>query len=238
MIVWGGAGAGGPGLSTGGRYDPDTNTWIEVSQANAPSPRYFHTAVWTGGRMIVFGGRMGAIDNASYTNTGGRYDPSTNTWSATSTVDAPTARSTHTALWTGDEMIVWGGCSGSTCSTQSYNGALYDSVGDGWTAISLQHVPSARSGHSAVWTGNSMIVWGGVAQYRYTSSGAIYYRAACAMYDMNCDGTIDISDVIMVSGYWNCALGSYCYVQRLDLNGDEAISIADVMIVVAHWTAQ
>src|SRR5438132_3206892 len=30
-------------------------------------------------------------------------------WSATSTVNAPSAREWHTAVWTGSEMIVWGG---------------------------------------------------------------------------------------------------------------------------------
>ncbi len=31
------------------------------------------------------------------------------TWTATSTTNAPTGRSGHTAVWTGSEMIVWGG---------------------------------------------------------------------------------------------------------------------------------
>ena len=31
------------------------------------------------------------------------------TWTATSTTNAPTARAGHTAVWTGSEMIVWGG---------------------------------------------------------------------------------------------------------------------------------
>ena len=32
-----------------------------------------------------------------------------NTWTATSTTNAPAARFRHTAVWTGSEMIVWGG---------------------------------------------------------------------------------------------------------------------------------
>ena len=31
------------------------------------------------------------------------------TWTPTSTANAPTARSFHTAIWTGSEMIIWGG---------------------------------------------------------------------------------------------------------------------------------
>ena len=54
--------------------------------------------------MIVWGGNDG-----DRLNTGGRYNPSTNSWTATSTTNAPTARAVHTAVWTGNEMIVWGG---------------------------------------------------------------------------------------------------------------------------------
>ena len=57
--------------------------------------------------MIVWGGTPDAAGNVF--DTGGRYDPSTNSWTATSTANVPTARSNHTAVWTGSEMIVWGG---------------------------------------------------------------------------------------------------------------------------------
>ena len=56
--------------------------------------------------MIVWGGE-GNGRNAL--NTGGRYDPGTDSWIATSTTNAPAAREGHTAVWTGNEMIVWGG---------------------------------------------------------------------------------------------------------------------------------
>ena len=55
--------------------------------------------------MIVWGG----YNAGSYFNTGGRYDPGTNTWTATGTTNAPTGREHPTAVWTGSEMIVWGG---------------------------------------------------------------------------------------------------------------------------------
>jgi len=44
-------------LSTGGRYNPTTDSWTATSTgANAPSRRYYQTAVWTGTEMIVWGG--------------------------------------------------------------------------------------------------------------------------------------------------------------------------------------
>ena len=55
--------------------------------------------------MIVWGGFNGGTS----LNTGARYNPSTDSWTGTSTTNAPTGRDNHTAVWTGSEMIVWGG---------------------------------------------------------------------------------------------------------------------------------
>ena len=54
------------------------------SATNAPSARFRHTAVWTGTEMIVWGGQL--------INTGGRYDPATDSWKPTSAINAPSAR--------------------------------------------------------------------------------------------------------------------------------------------------
>src|SRR5438876_2634167 len=88
--------------------DPCTDdTWTATSTTNAPDGRLYHTAVWTGSEMIVWGGYVQG--GANTTNTGGRYNPGTDSWTATSTINAPEARGYHTAVWTGSEMIVWGG---------------------------------------------------------------------------------------------------------------------------------
>jgi hypothetical protein len=79
------------------------DTW--TATAGPPDSRFGHTAVWTGGEMIVWGGYDGTNDF----NSGYRYDPATDTWTATSTINAPTAREYHTAIWTGSQMILWGG---------------------------------------------------------------------------------------------------------------------------------
>ena len=60
-------------------------------------------------------------------------------------------------MWTGTEMIVWGGNDGN----QSNAGGRYNPSMDTWTATNSAAAPSARSLHTAVWTGNEMIVWGG-----------------------------------------------------------------------------
>jgi hypothetical protein len=77
------------------------DTWTATSTTG----RANHTAVWTGTEMIVWGG----VASGNFFNTGGRYNPGSDSWTATSTTNAPSARDSHTAVWTGSEMIVWGG---------------------------------------------------------------------------------------------------------------------------------
>ena len=95
-------------MNTGGKYNPSTDSWTATSTTNAPAARDYHTAVWTGSEMIVWGG----LGDSGDANTGGRYNPSTDSWTATSTTNAPSGRYLHTAVWTGNEMIVWGGTGG------------------------------------------------------------------------------------------------------------------------------
>src|SRR5439155_15792653 len=87
------------------------DTWRPTFKV-VPDVRYYHTAVWTGSEMIIWGG-----GGPGYLNSGGKYIPATDTWMPTSTTNVPTARYLHTAIWTGTEMIVWGGigCDGDSC---------------------------------------------------------------------------------------------------------------------------
>ncbi len=130
------------------------DTWSATTLINAPSGRFYHTAVWTGTEMIVWGG----FDGNAY-DTGGRYDPITDSWTATTMVNVPTARETHTAVWTGTEMIVWGGYDQYFFPLDT--GGRYDPSSDSWTATSIANAPAERVLHTAVWTGSEMIVWGG-----------------------------------------------------------------------------
>lgn len=63
-----------------------------------------HTAVWTASEMIFWGGSDG-----SWLDTGLRYNPLTDTWTAVSTLDEPDGRSKAAFVWTGTELIIWGG---------------------------------------------------------------------------------------------------------------------------------
>jgi hypothetical protein len=162
MIVWGGTNPD----STGGRYNPSTDMWTATNLTNAPSGRSWHTAVWSGSEMIVWGGA-----NDLLLITGGRYNPITDTWTATQGLNAPSARSHHTAIWTGTEMIVWGG------QPPQNTGGRYNPSTNNWTSTSTTNAPTARHHHIAVWTGSAMIVWGGTNDDPFTwfNTGGRYF---------------------------------------------------------------
>jgi N-acetylneuraminic acid mutarotase len=187
--------------------------------ASPLSPRAGHVAVWTGERMLIFGGgnldaqrgpgdrrrhvgysfdpRTGrttqlvvetfrdaaAYDSkadrwsrlrplpksAQFTTAGAAYDPNTDSWRVLA--PAPiSGRYRHHAVWTGSEMIVWGGEVGPS---QQSDGAAYDPATDTWRRLP----PSPLAGRhwaSVVWTGREMIVWGGYDNEHAFGDGAAY----------------------------------------------------------------
>ena len=165
MIVWGGQiPLPGFNTNTGGRYNPNTDSWTATTTVNAPSERARQGAVWTGNEMIVWGGDF--YDHGYHDlNTGGRYNPSTDSWTATTTVNAPHARGGPTAVWTGTEMIVWGGyyhnINYNYLTLPLNTGGRYNPDTNSWTATTITNAPSARFFHTAVSAGNQMLVWGG-----------------------------------------------------------------------------
>jgi N-acetylneuraminic acid mutarotase len=196
MIVWGGD---FPNFSnTGGRYNPSTDSWVPTSRTNAPTSRGFPTAAWTGSEMIVWGGYF-SDGTFQYLNTGGRYNPSTDSWTATSTNNAPTGRYAHTAVWTGSKMIVWGGDNGIT-------GGRYNPSTDSWTATSTTNAPHGRRGHTAVWTGSEMIVWGGYffdGSTHYLNTGGRYCATGlpAQLGNISTRAFVQTGDDVMIGGF-------------------------------------
>ncbi len=110
--------------------------------------------VWTGRELIVWGGE--AVADAPL-GTGSAFDPSSNSWRALS--DAPIApRSGHAAVWTGEEMIV---CCGGVEPTGQIG--AYDPDVDQWRMLDSVSELELIKYPTAVWTGDRMIVAGGVS---------------------------------------------------------------------------
>ena len=174
MIVWGGNGPGEIFLNTGARYNPANNTWTPVTETDAPNARASHSAIWTGNEMIVWGGHNGGLGIGTPKNDGACYNPVTDTWTSITLTGAPSVRAEHPALWTGSEMIVWGGYQWGMGPPEGPlgDGARFNPTSNTWTPIQSTGAPSARYAHlSTVWTGSEMIIHGG---HPRSTSGARY----------------------------------------------------------------
>ncbi|HET8542399.1 MAG TPA: IPT/TIG domain-containing protein [Anaeromyxobacter sp.] len=163
VVVWGGNDRTAV-LDTGARYDPVTDRWLPVATASAPSARWGHSMVWTGKDVLVFGGTTHLHAYSFYeTQTGGRWNAETNTWSALPTGGAPLARYGHSAVWTGADLVVFGGETAAPVTYQYLDtgGAFRPSSGAWRTIMSANVLPDARPGGAVAWTGSELFVFGG-----------------------------------------------------------------------------
>jgi len=144
--------------------------WCSPASIGAPSARRGASLVWTGIEAILFGGSDGYAALAD----GGAYNPVTDSWRP---LDASVAavglwgRVGHTAVWTGSEMLVFGGNDGEATFA---DGVRYDPITDRWTLLPATDAPAARSHHGAVWTGVEMIVLGGHDAQGQVAGGGRY----------------------------------------------------------------
>ncbi|WP_207912346.1 Kelch repeat-containing protein [Pseudobacteriovorax antillogorgiicola] len=82
---------------------------------------------------------------------------------AISTNFEPSPRVMHTAVWTGNAMLVWGGLLRHKTNSRVTGGGLYFPDDNHWQTIRLpSRMPLTRYNHSHVWTGDELIVWGGI----------------------------------------------------------------------------
>ena len=94
-------------IQGGAIYNTSNDSWTTISSTGAPSARTEHAGVYDSNTnsVIIWGGWNGS----SYFNTGGVLAVAANTWQNMTTTNAPASRKGHTAIWTGDYMIVFGG---------------------------------------------------------------------------------------------------------------------------------
>lgn len=170
FIVWGGMGpiATWPQRTAlyndGDRYNPATATWRPMSTAGAPSPRMDAKDVWTGSKLIVWGGDDFATPSPfSPAMAGGIYDPVTDTWRPLPP-SGLSQRGGSTVVWTGKELLVWGGYmatpaptgDGLSWSSRS-DGARYNPATNAWTPMATTGAPDGR--YPGIWAGKELLVW-------------------------------------------------------------------------------
>ena len=99
------------------------------------------------------------------------------------TINAPAKRAACTIIWTGNEMIVWGGYPNPSPQALGdggiYNPAFDSSGVEPWRLIaSSTEVPSRRD-NAAVWMDGVMALWGGLSKPAAGPNQAV--NSGCAM---------------------------------------------------------
>lgn len=181
MIVWGGRSTPLektdkdstnqqlPLYPSGGGYDPQTDTWEDLGPGEIAG-REQHTAEWIEDYgMVVWGGTDGDqffADGYVYCNEA--LDPcdSDKDWVRLPTKNAPTGRAGHVAVWTGAELIIWGGYNDTGVLD---DGAAFSPDTRQWRTLSEPGSWfKARAFARAVWTDGSMVILGGIGDGELT----------------------------------------------------------------------
>lgn len=149
VLFFGGA---KPGALEGVAFDPATETWRVIS--GLPDVHDAAAYVWTGSRLIAWGGGERGKDSA---RTGAAYDPETDRW--TRIADSPIGLNAASAVWTGKLVLVFGSLldNGNHAATRTSVGAIYEPEEDRWQEMPPSQLsPQATS---AGWVGNRLVAW-------------------------------------------------------------------------------
>jgi hypothetical protein len=135
---------------------------------NAPiAGRGLASVVWTGRELLVWGGASNTRITRLYAD-GAAYDARTRSWRRLPAAPL-SARDAQATVWTGTEMVIWGG---QALGTRMNDGAAYDPATNRWRK--LRSAPLKTRGNTfAVWSGDRVIVFSdepaGVAAYDPTA---------------------------------------------------------------------
>jgi len=223
-------------LNTGGRYNPSTDSWTATSTTGAPAARDFHTAVWTGSQMIIWGG---AGPGPTYFNTGGRYCVQT-----APMAQSAFSRKTHGAAGTFDIPLPLTGNVGIECRSGGASNN-YQMIVNFATNVTLESA-SVTSGTGMVtsFTGNgtstiTVNLTGVINIQRITMTlhnvndgthtGDVPISMGVLVGDVNANATVNATDVALTKSQVGMAVSGSNF--REDVNANGTISSTDIAIV-------
>jgi len=156
------------GIGTGGG-----GHWTDLSPAGLCG-RYGAAVVWTGTQMVIWGGENCAGSacptfRAPHLADGAAYTPTADAWRKLAKSPL-SARAPASTVWTGTEMIVWGGVAAEAFLA---DGAAYDPAKDRWRPVAPSPL-AARNGVMSAWTGSELMIWGGGDLETNFADGAAY----------------------------------------------------------------
>jgi hypothetical protein len=161
-------------------FDARSRGWRTTAEFPL-TPRDSPTWAWTGRELLVWGGVTYDFDSEVAHADGAAYDPATDSWRTLP--KAPIDGRAPLWVWTGRELIVWGGQMTPESATEMvYDGAAYDPVRDTWRRTA--DAPVALANGSAAWTDREMIV---VGVAKTPNGGLITDHLVTVAYDPSAD---------------------------------------------------
>lgn len=163
VMVWTGTellmvgGSNGPGIDQiGAAYDPASDTWRLLpdppGNVGAWDNSLTGAAVWTGTEMLI-------------PARGLAFDPVTDRWRTFTPQPGP-QRNAPVTVWTGTEVVVWGGCDAAIPQCDDFeeglltDGYAYTPATDAWRPLAPS--PLATGVHPAgEWTGTGLLIFAG-----------------------------------------------------------------------------
>lgn len=151
-------------------FSPEQNSWrTEPIPADADQV-YGLAMVWTGQEVLLWGYEYHTPDTPPVAL---RYDPATRAWATFPTGPLP-FRELPSAVWTGDEMIVFGGDDYTISNSPgSGDGAAFNPSNNTWRMLATSPLAEVRE-PLTTWTGSEMFVWGGSVAAGQATHGARY----------------------------------------------------------------
>jgi len=164
VLVAGGLGTGSTLLAAAELYDPTSGTWSSAGSLSVA--RYAHTAtLLSNGKVLVTGGCT-ASSCSTYTAGSELYDPTSNTWSTTGSLNTARFSQGAVRLKTGKVLVVGGTFGTTSCE-------LYNPATGTWSVAASTNV--ARYQHTTTFLADGkVLVAGGGSGRSLTNSAEVY----------------------------------------------------------------
>lgn len=198
FVIWGGCRSSNDAscqefLNDGGIYSPWLDRWKPIPSQISIIGRIEHSFISIGNEVILWGGRT---SDQKALNDGYRgFFDSTGIWhwQALSGLNAPSPRFGQTSIWTGKEMIVFGGCGQAgifNCTQLLTDAHAYNPQTDSWRTLpTIDWEFQGRLNQGSVWTGRYMVIWGGNSKINQPLQDGV-------IFDSKYEEWIPISDLL------------------------------------------
>ena len=141
---------------------------LPTSSVGPAASSFARSAVWTGTQMIAWG-RRGLLGAVRIRHPAWRYrralrSAATGSWSATATAGSSgngTASAQRRLDRVEDDRLGRKRTGSAAPQVRRARAARYSPIANSWSPISKVSCSGVTAGHSALWTGSRMLIWGG-----------------------------------------------------------------------------